>query len=538
MNNFSPIRLLPEHLIDQIKAGEVVERPAALIKEILENSIDAGSKHLDLHIVDNGLNLISLVDDGEGMHFEDLPYAFARHATSKIVDYSDLFKLSSYGFRGEALASIASISRLSCTSAKSDGHGGKIEINGSETISHTRVEGRKKGTSLFVRDLFYNTPARLKFVKSKTSEKNALKRTIDAFILTAKHCAFSIQFDDQDKKIYPACTDNNQFLKRVERVFFKRKNSTGSLIYEGSHEFEGHKLVLHISTSSLAGTSGKQQFLFANDRLFNDKRIHQIISKSLPNLWGNDSGHYACFLTTPSDQIDVNVHPNKIEVKFMREDVIFALLKSTLKDLDNLATSSNKNEAMPVTTSANNHWQRFDNQNTQPAHGSSQQSEEKPQYQGSHSVLPPGYRWWASHPHTIVDENALVKLATSQIPYDAQTSFVPLLINEPIFCENRQLDLAKLHDHGFEAEWIDSNLLALRAVASYLRSLPYVDLCRHAIAHIDRNPGELYQDFHLSSHLSDAHFGRLISAHSFESLRSKRIVVTLDSKMLQKVFHL
>lgn len=538
MSNFSTIRLLPEHLIDQIKAGEVVERPASLIKEILENSLDAGAKHLDLHIIDNGLSLISLEDDGVGMGYEDLPYAFARHATSKIYDYADLFKLSSYGFRGEALASIASISRLSCTSAKADGHGGKIEIHGGETISHTAIEGGRKGTSLFVRDLFYNTPARLKFVKSKTSEKNALKRTIDAFLLTAPNATFSIRYDEQDKKLFPICKDELDFVKRLERVLFKRKelNNSGNLLYESRRDFEGHKLQLHVSTSPVSGTSGKQHFLFANSRLYNEKRFHQLITRSLKNLWGHESGHYACFLKVPADQIDVNVHPNKVEVKFMREDIIFALLKDALKDLDALGERVSTNLQVPTAEVQNSHqdWQRFENQTHTPTINHESATQDSNEYKVE--SLPIGYSWHPSHANTIISENALVKIVTQQIPYDAATSFVPLLINEPIKCHNRELNLDLLLQHGFEVQWIDQDLLALRAVSSWLRPLPYVELCRHAIQHYERLPGDLYHDLELTSKIPESVIGRMLAKFSIEELRSKNIVFELNTSNLRRLF--
>ncbi|MEC7183340.1 MAG: DNA mismatch repair endonuclease MutL, partial [Bdellovibrionota bacterium] len=133
------INLLPEFLVNQIKAGEVIERPASLIKEVIENSLDADSTEIEVHIVENGLELISIKDNGKGMSYEELPYAFCRHATSKINNLDDLYNLSSFGFRGEALASISSISRLICKTAKNNGMGGKIIINGSKQETYHQV---------------------------------------------------------------------------------------------------------------------------------------------------------------------------------------------------------------------------------------------------------------------------------------------------------------------------------------------------------------------------------------------------------------
>ncbi|MBH48181.1 MAG: hypothetical protein CME71_08430 [Halobacteriovorax sp.] len=538
----SPIRLLPEHLIDQIKAGEVVERPSALIKEILENSIDAGSKHLNLHIVENGLELVALEDDGVGMSFDDLPYAFARHATSKIIDYSDLFKLSSYGFRGEALASIASVSRLSCTSVNKSGSGGKIEIHGGETIAHTPIERDHSGTSLFIKDLFYNTPARLKFIKSKNIEKNAIKRIIDAFLLTAKEIAFSVRFDDQDKKIFPACSDDQSFVQRIEKLFFKRKDlaSRSNLMYETRRDFENHHLQLHVSKQSFPGNSGKNHFLFANGRLFNDKRLHQSIIRSMPALWGSDNGHYVLFLNVPADQIDVNVHPNKTEIKFMRDDIIFAMLKASLKDLDALAISMQEDFTTKQTPQAND-WQKFEKSEAEHHHPDSglSQSPAGSQVinQNAHSHLPSGYRWLSGEHNHIIDESALVRLACAAHQDEIATGLVPLLINEPISCQNQKLSLDKLSSLGFDLEWIEEDLLALRAVATWLRPLPYLELCRYAIEHYDQQKLGFYQNFKLQSSLPDAVYGRLLASYKIENLKSQGIIKVLDQTTLQRLFH-
>lgn len=536
----SSIKLLPEHLIDQIKAGEVVERPASLVKEIIENSLDAGAKHIELQIIDNGLELVALEDDGQGMHYDDLPYAFARHATSKIIDYADLFKLSSFGFRGEALASISSVSRLTCSSAKSDGEGGKIEIHGGQTMSHTAASGMKTGTSLYIRDLFYNTPARLKFIKSKTSEKNALKRIVDAFLLTARKTAFSIRWDDQDKKIFSACNDDQSFVRRLERVLLKRKDSgkAGSLLYESRREFEGHRLELHLSTQAFAG-SNKQHFLFANNRLFNDKRLHQTIVRSLPSLWGNESGHYACFLTVPADQIDVNVHPNKTEVKFMREDIVFAMLKAALSDLDALSTPMNAGEPNTAKNAASSNWRRFENTNElAPANHATNTQEVvlPPRNEVLSSQLPIGYRWHPSLKNTIIDESALVRFACSFHQNETQKELVPLLINEPISHHDEALDLVRLQNLGFDVEWIDKNLLALRAISSWLRPLPYVELCRHAISHLQLSKAEIFREFTLTTHLSDSVLMRLSSQYSRDTLINERLMVELDAKHLARLF--
>jgi len=189
------IEILPEHIIDQIKAGEVLERPASLIKELIENSLDAGSTEIHLHLIENGMDLLSIEDNGHGMTFKNLPYAFLRHATSKLKTFEDIYRLHSFGFRGEALASVASSARLTCTTQPQDLslEGGKITINGGHTELLIAQRSSTPGTSIFIKDLFFNTPARLKFIKSKTSEKSALKKIIYSFVLSNPQVTFTIK---------------------------------------------------------------------------------------------------------------------------------------------------------------------------------------------------------------------------------------------------------------------------------------------------------------------------------------------------------
>ena len=280
---FSPknsnIKLLPEHLIDQIKAGEVVERPASLLKELIENSIDAGSTKIDIHIIDNGMELIFVKDNGKGMSFDDLPLAFHRHATSKIQKFEDLYQLHSFGFRGEALASIASTARVTCISSPNDGRkSGRIVIHGGEQKSLTESEESQHGTSFYIKDLFFNTPARLKFIRSANSERVALKRIINSFILANPSVAFSVKWDNKEKSFFPSVSIEN-INSRIKKIFFSNKKYETSLISFES-EYDEHKVTGFLSLSSNKGNAGKQQYLFANKRFFHDKALHQAVLRS------------------------------------------------------------------------------------------------------------------------------------------------------------------------------------------------------------------------------------------------------------------
>ena len=323
------INLLPEHIIDQIKAGEVIERPATLLKELLENSIDAQAKKIRIHIINYGLDLISIEDNGIGIDTDDLALAFCRHATSKIDNFEDLYSLYTYGFRGEALASVASVSKVTCTSNKENQPSCTIKINGGETISHTKEDRLKKdsGTSIYIKDLFYNTPVRVKFLQSQTSEKNQLKKIINAFILTHPEIEFSIKWDEAEKETYSATVDLN---KRIKKLFEKKKNPLELIHFQS--EYDGSKAEIFISLNSSKGHAGKFQYIFINERLVQDIQIHKVILNSAQSMWPfGESGNYIIFLNVSPGQLDVNVHPNKTVIKLFSASSVFSLIASSIK---------------------------------------------------------------------------------------------------------------------------------------------------------------------------------------------------------------
>ncbi|EQC51379.1 DNA mismatch repair endonuclease MutL, partial [Bacteriovorax sp. DB6_IX] len=327
------INLLPEHLIDQIKAGEVVERPANVLKELLENSIDAGASEVKITLKENGLDLIAIEDNGNGMYYEELPYAFCRHATSKINSFEDIYKLNTFGFRGEALASISSVSRISCHSAPQDDleQGGKLIIHGAQTVEHAYYKPSKSGTSLYVKDLFYNTPVRLKFVKSKISEKNALKRIINAFLISYPHVKFFVTWDDKDREIYPPFSMEEK-AKRITNVIGPKKTPIN--LMEANNSYLNNSIRCFVSKESSKGNAGKHHYLFVNNRLFTDKKIHQIIIRNMEKYWNfGETGHYIIELTVPEHEIDVNVHPNKTLIKFLKANEVFSLISASIKKL-------------------------------------------------------------------------------------------------------------------------------------------------------------------------------------------------------------
>lgn len=326
------IEILPEHIIDQIKAGEVLERPASLLKELIENSLDAGSTEIHLHLIENGMDLLSIEDNGHGMTFKNLPYAFLRHATSKLKSFEDIYRLHSFGFRGEALASVAASARLTCTTQPKnlEEDGGKIIIAGGATELLIAQRASTQGTSIYIKDLFYNTPARLKFVKSKVSEKAALKKMIYSFVLSHPQVTFTIKWDEKEKEIFKA-VEPGRDTERVAQVFFSRKTETNNIIF-ATQEYENYRVKVYFTRETHTTPQYRHHYLFVNKRFFQDKSLHQAVLRNLDVFWRfGESGHYVIDIETPTEDIDVNVHPNKTQIKFLRSDVVYSLLVTSLK---------------------------------------------------------------------------------------------------------------------------------------------------------------------------------------------------------------
>ncbi|MBF0359575.1 MAG: ATP-binding protein [Oligoflexia bacterium] len=370
--SISRIQLLPNFLINQIKAGEVIERPANLIKELIENSLDAKSRSIKIHIANNGLDFIEIVDDGVGILYEDLPLAFSRHTTSKISSFNDLYDLNSFGFRGEALASIAAVSRVTMISRpKGSSVGGKIIVEGGEILEYQQISGEDNGeyningTLIYVSDLFFNTPARLKFVKSKIAEKNSIKKILNAFILSSPFVNFEIRWDSKDRCRYEAIEKNEtiETIEKIEKIearvkqLWKGPALDQNELYITEVEYDGYRLKVILSLNANIG----EQYLFVNKRLVIDKNIHQRIVYFFEQLNrereieirhenGNESkaqrgGGYCIFLDLPKDHLDVNVHPNKTFIKFLYSSLVYSLISESLKKIK-ISTPTPKNDKL------------------------------------------------------------------------------------------------------------------------------------------------------------------------------------------------
>ena len=444
------IQLLPEHLIDQIKAGEVIERPASLVKELLENAIDANATKIDLHIVANGLELISIVDNGNGMSCQELPLAFCRHATSKISRFEDLYSLHSFGFRGEALASMASISRVSCAShPKEDiNAGGKIIIHGGKQVSLNPTTGSSPGTSIYISDLFYNTPVRMKFVKSNISEKQAIKRIINAFLINYPEIYFSVKWDGQEKQLYPALSAD-QIEQRISQLFYRKEEKKEIIKFQ--QEYEGHKITAFLSPEP--NQSNKFQQLIANNRPFNDHALHKTLVRAMEGQWGEgQSGQYVVMLSVPPDEIDVNVHPNKSHIKFFKPGIVFSLLSACR---EHLPQTPPKNYQIP----------------TSAAKGISNISNATLPLSANYALVTKENKHYVINTSKLCAIYCATMLKKSYPLPDSQV--VPLLICEPfeISFPAIQKHVSLLKQLGIEVDRLSNSSIVLRSIPDYLSAI-------------------------------------------------------------------
>lgn len=319
------IQLLPDHVANQIAAGEVVQRPASVVKELLENSIDAGATSITLLLKDAGKTLIQVIDNGKGMSTTDARLCFERHATSKIKDAKDLFNLNTKGFRGEALASIAAIAHVELKTKQHDDEvGTAIKIEGSTIISQ-EVVSTAKGTSIAVKNLFYNIPARRNFLKSDTVET---RHIIDEFQRVAMaHPTIAFQLHHNGNEVYHLKSSNLR--KRIVAIFGSKMNEKLVPVEEQTDIMTIRGFV---AKPSFAKKKRGEQFFFVNDRFIKSSYLNHAVNNAFDGLL--EQGYhptYFIYFDVPPNTIDINIHPTKTEVKFDNEKALYAILRATVK---------------------------------------------------------------------------------------------------------------------------------------------------------------------------------------------------------------
>ena len=318
------IHALPDHLVNQIAAGEVVERPAAALKEIIENSIDAGATRIQVELAGGGIRLIRVADNGSGIHADDLPLALSRHATSKIASLQDLEHVRSMGFRGEGLASIASVSRLTLTS-RQEGSPAARQVRARDgQIEPAAAAAHPVGTSVEVADLFFNTPARRKFLKSENTEYAHCATVFDRLALANPHIAFELVHNGKTTAKYPAQSQN----ERIAAVLGADFQAASLPIDSGNGILRLHGL---IAKPTFAQGRSSQQYCFVNNRFVRDKvMLHAAKQAYRDVLHQQITPAFVLFLELPPEMVDVNVHPTKTEIRFRDSQAVHQLVYHTL----------------------------------------------------------------------------------------------------------------------------------------------------------------------------------------------------------------
>jgi len=329
-----PIRVLPGELVDQIAAGEVIERPASVVKELIENSLDAGATRIEIDIERGGVGLVRVRDDGRGVAASELPLAIARHATSKIASLDDLEGVTTLGFRGEALPSIGSVARLRLISqAAGAPHGAEISVDGGSTTA-VRPAAHPPGTTIEVRDLFFNVPARRKFVKSDATELGHIARLVERLVLSRFDVSFRLRNGTRVLLDAPAVAGADAELTRVATVLgdefatstLPLRQAAGPLLLSG-----------WVGLPTRSRSQPDQQFWFVNGRSVRDRLLMHAVRLGYRDVLYHDRhAAYVLYLTLDPKLVDVNAHPSKLEVRFRdsraAHDFVFRAIERALAE--------------------------------------------------------------------------------------------------------------------------------------------------------------------------------------------------------------
>lgn len=320
------IHLLPDSVANQIAAGEVIQRPASVVKELVENAVDADSKRIDVVIVDAGRTSIQVVDDGKGMTETDARMAFERHATSKITKASDLFALHTMGFRGEALASIAAVAQVELrTRREEDQFGTKLTIEGSN-VTGMEPDACAKGSSFLVRNLFYNVPARRKFLKSNQTELSNIVQEFERIVLVHPDITFTLTHNGTTVMTLPPTS----LRQRILNVFGKRLNEQ---LLSVEVDTSLVRLTGFVGKPEAARKKGVHQYFFVNNRYMRHPYFHKAVLEAFDRLVseGEQVPYFLYFEVDPAN-IDVNIHPTKTEIKFENELAIWQILVAAIRE--------------------------------------------------------------------------------------------------------------------------------------------------------------------------------------------------------------
>jgi DNA mismatch repair protein MutL len=528
------IHILSPQLANQIAAGEVVERPASVLKELCENSLDAGAQRVDVEVEQGGIKLIKVRDDGCGISEADLPLALSRHATSKITDLDDLEAVSTLGFRGEALASIASVSRLTLTSNSGDSKGWKAISEGRDMNVELQPAPHPRGSSVEVRDLFFNTPARRKFLRTEGTEYKRIYDGIKKLALSRMDVAFSLRHNQKVQFNLRPATNHAEQEKRVADI-------CGPLFMEQAlyidNDRTGIRLWGWIGLPTFSRSQPDLQYFFVNGRSIRDKVVSHAVRQAYQDvLYHGRHPAYVLFLEILPSDVDVNVHPTKHEVRFRESGSIHSFVSSTLKNAlasdrpqDHLQTGSeNSSAGIEGLTQGN----ALDNQLQQSSlsllstpssgyqqtwHGSQSGSNSvntplsnyqslysgqgQDQAEGEHEIPPLGFAIAQlkgifilaenSHGLIVVDMHAAHERITyeqmKQAFEDQSLASQPLLVPESLALSQREADIVEAHyglfeQLGFSIERVALESVIVREIPAILRGSKVEGLLRDVVS--------------------------------------------------------
>lgn len=518
------IQKLPDNLINQIAAGEVIERPASVIKELLENSIDATASIISIDIEKGGIQRIQIRDNGTGINKDQLSIALTRHATSKISSLEDLQNIHSLGFRGEALPSIASISRLSITSnTEPTNQGWTLQTEGGTPGQSVKPAAHAKGTTIEVNDIFYNTPARRKFLRTEKTEYSHCEQIIKRLALSNFHISFTLRHNQKTIYTLPSSQSIEDKVKRLEKII-GTPFVENAIYVERSHD--NMKLHGWVAAPTFSRSQPDMQYQYVNQRHIRDKTIAHAIKLAYQDvLYHGRHPAYVLFLEVAPDTVDVNAHPAKHEVRFHNTRSIHDFVRQTIKqalselrpasiDTKNLNKLIPENQSSPTlqtyintnTPSANTQFKSlYSSAVAEPRAIYDSQSYQQPQTQEQEIPLL-GYAIAQLHGVYILSQNqsglVLVDMhaAHERVVYEKlkrtqsseEISRQQLLVPLKIVVTEQEATQADdyqdvFNSFGFEIDRIGDTSLSVRSIPTILTNVDIPELIRDIFADLQKN---------------------------------------------------
>ncbi len=555
------IEILNEHLSNQIAAGEVIERPASVVKELVENSLDAGAKNIEIEVAQGGLELIRVSDDGEGIHREDLALALCRHATSKIHDLDDLEHVASLGFRGEALASMAAVSHLCLTSRQDSAENAwALSALNPHEAPELKPAAHPKGTTIEVRDLFFNTPARRKFMRSAPVELGHIESVVQKLALSQFSTGFRLK---QHERMLVNCAPADSEASQQQRL----RDLLGKEFVDAALRIEFSAAGMHLSgwiaQAHYTRSQRDMQYCYINGRFVRDKLISHALSQAYHDvLFNHRHPAYVLYLEMDPKAVDVNVHPTKQEVRFRESRGVHEFLRHAIQEALSAAkpgTQLDSSHTAPVQTPAypkNSAYYR------PQASLNLAVSEQIAQYKALHPVLavekeseavavceptaehPLGYAIAQLHDIYIIAQNAqgmvLVdmhaaheRILYEQLKqqytagrYEIESLLVPIAIHlspaEKNVLENKLEFFVKL---GLSIEWMGPESIAVRSIPSILKSADIAQLLKDVLADFSEQENSARIEDEINQRLSTFACHAAVRAHHRLSLPEMNAVL-------------